>query len=397
MYDINYVTDGIKHVCETYKRRLAGSASERACQEYFACELSQYADKVDKEQVTLHPKAFMGSIIVQALFGILTAALFWGARLSRSPLLSVLCCISGVIAFASWFLEFVLYRQVFDRLYPKAESDNVIATRKSSGKATKQIIFVGHADAAYEMAMLSREPLWLVALLVVIADIGVIVSMAGGILQLFMDTSSGFWSAFAIAQSVFMLAYIPFLWLVDWRTVTDGANDNLTGCYISMEILRNMERENIRFEHTDVRCLITCGEEAGLRGAFAYAKRHGAELMGIDTVVIAVDTINEPGELMVYPRGICGTQRNSEEVCELLRQAGRNCGVDLQDAGIYPGANDADAFSRRGIKATAICGVCHSPAPYYHTRLDTWDNINPYCISKTMEICGEAARLFDAR
>jgi hypothetical protein len=33
--------------------------------------------------------------------------------------------------------------------------------------------------------------------------------------------------------------------------------------------------------------------------------------------------------------------------------------------------------------------------PYYHTRFDSCDNINADCISLTMDICQEAARLFD--
>lgn len=95
---------------------------------------------------------------------------------------------------------------------------------------------------------------------------------------------------------------------------------------------------------------------------------------------------------MVYPRGINGTQKNNEQLCSLIQKAGKNCGVPIGRAGFYPGANDADAFSRYGIKAAGLCGVRHKPSKYYHTRFDGWDNLDMDCVEKTRLILREAVR-----
>ena len=57
-----YMVDGIRYVCENFKERAPGTHSERAAQKYLKGELEQWADKVEMEDFTLHPGAFMGWI-----------------------------------------------------------------------------------------------------------------------------------------------------------------------------------------------------------------------------------------------------------------------------------------------------------------------------------------------
>lgn len=59
-----------------------------------------------------------------------------------------------------------------------------------------------------------------------------------------------------------------------------GANDNLTGCFISMAVVKYMQHHDIRFENTEVWVVLTGSEEAGtsrrkgvLQGAQGRARR----------------------------------------------------------------------------------------------------------------------------
>ena len=69
----------------------------------------------------------------------------------------------------------------------------------------------------------------------------------------------------------------------------------------------------------------------------------------------------------------------------------------MKEPELYPGAIDAEAFSRLGLLASGFCGVNHDPKTYYHTRLDTADNISEECINLSLDICLEAARLYDEK
>ena len=200
--------------------------------------------------------------------------------------------------------------------------------------------------------------------------------------------------AFGIVEIILSILYAPLLLLVDWHTVVDGANDNLTGCFLSMSILKEMADKDMRYEDTEICCLITDGEEAGLRGAHAFASENVEELMKLNTLVIAVDTIHSVEELRIFSRGINYTESNSEEACNLLYFAGMKNGLDLPTAEFYPGACDSEAFSVVGIKAAAICGVAFTPQDYYHNVKDTYTNLNPECIRVVREILKDAVYMF---
>jgi len=394
---IEWIADEIKHVCLTYKKRVAGSESERACSDYMAHQLSQWSDVVEKENYTVYPKAFTGTWSVSAACGIFSAICFILSIWFSLKWLTAVSVLFSLMTIILWAFQHALYRQCIDFLFPKSISQNVMAIRKA-GKETKQrIIICGHVDAAYDMPLMQKFSLATNVIMTFSAIIAPIICVTIGILTIFTNLPQQILIVFCVFHGISIIPFVFFLHFVDWNTVVDGANDNLTGCFLGMSILKEMSEQNHRFAHTDVCCLITGGEESGLRGAFAYAKAHRQELLDTNSIVIAVDTIHEKEQLKIYSRGIYFTQKNSTEVCDLLRAAGEKCGITLPDAEFYPGATDAEAFSRNRIKAAALCAVRHTPTSYYHTTTDTWNNLNKDCIEITRDILKASISLFDKK
>ena len=400
---MTYITGQIRYVMsmETFKNRCGGSPSERACQKHFFRELSKYSDTVREERFSFHPKAFMGWIIPCGILDVLAVALY----LLREFSTNILIPIAGfaLIAFSllTFVFEFFLYRRFTDVFYPKGASANVYAVRRPHGEVRRRIIFGGHADAAYEMTYCLQNNVKRMYAIFYGAIAGVIyvflLNAATLIASLVLGPIplTGITAAFGGVAAGFIPFFIATMFFINWNKVVDGANDNLTGCLVSMSVLREMFILGERLEHTEVCCLITGCEEEGLRGAAAFAKANKEELSSVETVFIAMDTLRETHQFKVYTRGINGTQKNSEDVGKLLQQAGRRRGIHLPIAGWYPGATDAEAFSREGIASCGLCGIDHVPKTYYHTRHDNADNIDENCIRTSLEICLETARLYD--
>lgn len=398
---LQFMTDGIRFVCENFKRRAPGTQAERDSQAFFKKELEKYADKVEMEDFTLHPHAFMGFIIIAAVLTLLSTVMFWLSPHSIVfPILGSLFTLFSILMFA---FEFMMYRSFVDFLFPKRVSRNVMARRAPKGEVKRRIIFGGHADAAYEWTYSLHGQL--AALVPVIG--GAIISMffifvvnTAAAITIGVGNDivfTGFWKVMGTISGITIPFIISILFFINWKVIVDGANDNLTACYIAMGVLKEMNDADFRFENTEVCCLIAGAEEAGLRGAKAYAKRHQKELKEIETVFISMDTMREIEQLQVYTQGCTGTVRDSEAVGDLLHEAGLNCGIDMPRAELYPGAVDAEGFSMHGIRSCGFCGVNHNPKTYYHTRHDSWDNINPECIELSLDICLEAARLYDSK
>ena len=43
---------------------------------------------------------------------------------------------------------------------------------------------------------------------------------------------------------------------------------------------------------------------------------------------------------------------------------------------LFGGATDSAAFTQGGFRSIGVTGLNHKLEDYYHTRRDTWDNIN---------------------
>lgn len=396
-----YMEKGIRHVASTYKGRAAGSDPESEAQDYFVRELGTVADDVKKEPFRLHPKAFLGWLIPAGIFDLTAVAMYWLRGASDSLWIAVLGAVCICLSFCMDLFEFILYRRFVDRLFPAATSHNVYARRKAQGETKRRIVFCGHADAAHEMTFARHGGRKTLGPVLVLSTVGMMYMMALNITVLVRALQgnpaplTGIWLTLGIIALLFVPFFIGILCFMNWGRVVDGANDNLTGCFVAMGVLKALEEQNIRFENTEVCCLITGAEEAGLRGALAFAGAHRDAFSAEETFFVVLDTMRETSQLMVYTRGQNGLVKNSAKVGDLLRKAGDACGHPLPVANSFLGATDAEAFSRHGLKACGFCGVNHDPKPYYHTREDTADNIDMDCVALSLDICLKALAMFD--
>lgn len=400
---LKYMTDGIRLICEKFKNRAPGSQSERDAQAYLKKELEKYSDEVIMEDFELHPKAFMGFIPIAGVFGIISVILFW--LTPRVPWLSIVASVLMVLDLLMFTIEFLFYRSFVDKLFPKAVSRNVYAVRKPKGEVKRRIIFGGHTDATNEWTYTYLGGLKALAPVMAGAIIGMFIVAILSIIWMVKIFANGFvapeiegiWKIAGIVMLCLIPFFILILFFINEKVIVDGANDNLSANYIAMSVIKDMFDADERFENTEVGCLLSGSEEAGLRGARAFARKHKKEFLETETVFIAMDTMREIEQLQIYNIGCTGSVYSSKAVGNLIHEAGLNCGIDMPRAKLYPGAIDSDAFTQEGLEAAGFCGVNHNPQKYYHTREDTWDNINPECIELSLRICKECAELYDKK
>ena len=418
----SYMAEGIRHVCETFKKRLPGTQSERDAQAFFKEELEKITDpskgdSVIMEDFDVHPHAFMGFLLIAGICMLGNIACYWLSG-KGSVLATALGVVLALFALLVTVFEFLMYREFVDFLFPKRVSRNVYAVRKPAGEVRRRIIFGGHTDVANEWTYSQLGgPLGWIAMGGAVA--GLILGLVASIVRLAFIVQIRLAEAPALEEGMILkgdafklmggwlilgialLCTIPFILaimkFINYKVAVDGANDNLSANYIAMSVLKEMHDAGVRFGNTEVGCLITGAEEAGLRGAKAFAKKHKEELSDVDTVFISMDTMHEIKEMRVCNFGCTGSVQNDKAVGALLHEAALACGADIPNGELYPGAVDAEAFSMYGLRSTGFTAVRHSPASYYHTRQDTADNIDEECLALSLNICKEAARIFDMK
>lgn len=393
----NYTVREIKKVCSQIGPRPSGEENERKAQAYVAESMKNVADSVAIEDFELHPKAFMGWVPLDVIFVSISIVLlllrFFGVAPEAATVFSALACVLTGAAVVITVFEFLFYKKFLDPFFPKRKSCNVICTRKATGETKRRIIFSGHIDSAYEWYFTHLGGGKFLTVMIALGFGAVGLTLAVSILS-FFDVPQGLRIACMV---VLFIALVPVLMcskFVNWKLCVPGANDNLTGVFASMSVMRYMAANDVRFENTEVVCVSMACEEAGLRGAKAYAEKHAGE-DDVETLFIGTDTLRDFADMGVYNKDMTGMVTLDKQGAAMLRHASDLAGYNLPYAKVFFGSSDAAAIAQGGMKAVALAAMDPTPARYYHTRGDTADNLDPKTIEAGIHILLEAAFLFD--
>lgn len=389
----DYAVKTITEICDTIGPRESASKEERKAQKYWENEMKQYADKVEVEEFDVHPHAFMGWVALDATLMLVGMVCFY----FKLPIVTLITSIAAVICMAC---EFLFYRQFLDPLFKKQTSCNVIGTRKPTGEVKRRIIFSGHCDSSWEWFFTYKGGAVFLKFMLVPSIVGLITVTIVSLVTVIMAgptalVESGFVHVMSYVQLIFVPFFIALYFFVNWKQIVHGANDNLTGCAASVSVLKYLEENDIRFENTEVIAMTSGCEEAGLRGAHAYTKRHLKELHEIPSVYFGMDTLTDFDDMAIYNRDMTGTVRNDQRVCNLMKAGSIKAGLDLPFRVVFFGASDAAAVSKFGVPAATLAAMDPAPARYYHTRLDKPDKLVPKSIRAGIDTCIQSLYIFD--
>ena len=390
-----FIVNGIRNICDSFGPRPCGSESEKNAQEQMMKELRPLCDSVTRETFKVHPKAFMsfvphaGACLMGSTAINLAASL---GKISRKKALGSVALMGG--ALSGIVGEFLLYKKMYDPLFKEETSGNVIAVRKAKGETKRRIIISGHSDSAPEWTYTYKLGSHGVVAVAGYAVAGLAYTAATTAAILAGKNAK----KMALGQLAFLPAYAGLFKFVDHKNYVDGANDDLTGCYVSAAVMKYLSDNDVRFENTEVIAIMTGGEECGLRGAKAYFEAH-PELNsdGVETIFIGLDNIRDGDFMMIYEKDMTGMVKNDKDVCALLKNAGLQHGEDIPVGAIPLGSTDAAAASQAGIKAASLVAMDPAPAQYYHTRLDKADILIPEVIEKVLNIVLQALYDFDEK
>ncbi len=414
--NVDYTVKEITSVIKRYGPRESGNKNCMATQKHIDKEMKPFCDETGFESYKMAPKAFLHftktiSVAIFLSVFVCLILVFTGVfeGVGGSDFFVPQCIVGGVVAVSLLItvLEFLLYKPFCDIFYKKIEGHNYYAVRKPKGEVKKRIVISGHCDSAYQWRHIyygKKIPLMGICMAgtigtgVVSFVIAVITVIANFVdMGAFGDFLVNYSYYFHILTALFMITLFLF---VDFKTVSPGANDNLTGTYAAVCALRMLDMAGVEFENTEVVAMITDGEEAGLRGCKQWAKDHKEEYMnsGVETAVLCVDTLTDLEHLNVYDRDMTGTVKHDPKFSQLVMdsavEAGHN---DLKFANVFFGSSDAAAFSQAGITSTCLAAMDPAPADYYHNVRDSYDRLVPEAIKTGYEIILSTIFNFDEK
>jgi hypothetical protein len=387
--DAQYANDLVQTICKEVGPGLPGSSQERERADIIKKELELHlgTDNVAAEEFTFAPGAFLSSYPICAFFMLFAALLnisMGHIRVVSPWLTSIAALAFSVIVPLPFIFEFVLSFELFDPIFRKKKSVNVIGTLCKPGTTdVKRLLIVsGHHDSAPENTWLRFLGYGFFILLATFF-IGYIIMLAMSIIQLLgMITDNASLIRYGTMGWV-MMAYpiMPAIIFAMFFTRkgknggnVPGAADNLSASALSVVMCRYLVKNPSYIPaDTEIRFISFGGEEAGYRGSRRYVKRHIDELKRLDARLLNIETVTNP-EIVILTSDVNGTVKNSPEMVKSVIAAAERAGIPFKVKPATLGTgNDSGPFSKEGLKATTLVAfkIPQQMVAFYHQKYDT--------------------------
>lgn len=385
-----YMIDEITHICTKFEKRAPGSPGEKQACDYAAEQMKEYGcDRVYVDEFKENPGSFFGWIYFTITLCFLAFVSYFFV-----PALSIVFIALGLLL---CFLQFGLYKKAVDKCFKEKIGHNATGFKKPTGEVKRRIIFNGHPDAAWEWPFKYKFTYLGFDIHMLTCFIGAFYLLAISIVRLTGVLSDELAKTLGLIGLVFVPFWFGLYFMWNSKRIVDGANDNLTGCYIGMAILKMLKDEGIEFENTEVGVVLSGSEEAGLRGAKAWCEKHKDEFNDVPTFIYSYDTIAQSEHLSINYRDLNGTVKVDKDVSDLFYEACQELEIPCAKGMVPPlgGATDSAAFAQAGMRSTGITALNHALPDFYHTRLDTPDALNKACLADCFAASVKVLEMFD--
>lgn len=378
---------GPRESCSEAEKRLARMMAE---------EFEPACDRVALEPFRCHPAAFLGFFPIIVLLYLFSAIFYW-----LYPPVSAALMFAAIIIFV---FQFVRYKELLDRFYPEKQGENILGVINPRGEVKKRVIVSGHIDSAYEFNLWlyfknAAIPMMIVTVLGFVYLFGI--SIAKTVAMVNIEADADIYIYLGIA-AVALYPLVGTFFFFHTYVPVPGAMDDMAGVAVAAGLGRCLKdsKDSGDFfpEHTEVVLVGMACEEAGLRGARQFVKKHRGEFRKTPTFGIFLDGVYDEHYLTVIHREICPGAKHDPWLVKQAQEAAAERKWRIKRATIPLGASDAAEFSNAGIPSvTLLCQDTTKLVPNYHTRHDTIEHVRPESLAVTLQLVIDMIQRIDKK
>jgi hypothetical protein len=369
-------------------RELAsGIGPRRPCSDAEALAAETAVSWLRARDVAADVESFSGYATFAQPYGLLLGGSLAGAWLQRRG--RKLGDLLAVAAAAGIALEGDLRSTPVSDLLARQRSTNVVASIAPSGQERQRVCVAGHLDSTRSGFMFHPKLVPHLRTLFQIPIVSAALVAADPILRR-LPGCKGIRSAAAagLLYGLFLLAERELR-----GQDVPGANDNASGCGVAAQLI--VEYAARPLEHTRVDLLLTGCEESGVLGAQAYVRRRREQ--GQQIVMINFDSVGGDAPVRYILReGMGLTRPASPRVVSMVEEIA----MRRPELGLTPaedtGALTTDATVALAHGCEAITFLARERTiPNYHWPTDTYENLAPQTIARTLEAGREVLAALD--
>ena len=293
---------------------------------------------------------------------------------------AVIAALLSILVLTSELQELGFKDNLYRRILPKGDSQNVHAVVQPAGEHKQDLILVGHLDSQ-RTPLIFRTPAW-----VKTYDRFTTVLFIAFILQVVLYSLSVFfpwnWVWYATIPTAICAVLLAALCIqADSTPFTDGANDNATAAGMVLTLAEQFAKNPL--QHTRVFAVCTGCEEVQHYGMIDWYKRHRAELKNPRAVVF--EMLGCAGPAWLTREGIIVPfKADATMVSTIERLAAAHPEWGAYETKISGGNTEMADAVRVGVPAITLFGITRDGViPYWHQVEDNFDKMDPVVMEKT--------------
>ncbi len=295
---------------------------------------------------------------------------------------AVFSALLSILVLVSELQELGFKDNLFRRLVPKGESQNVYAVIPPRGEHKRDLVLIGHVDSQ-RTPLIFRTPLW-----VKVYDRFTMVAFAGFIFQALIYSLAIFfdWSWAWVASSFSALCALLLAAMcieAESTPFTAGANDNATA--VGLVLTLAGQYSTAPLENTRVYAVLTGCEEVQHYGAIDFFKRHRGEMKA--PLAVVLEMLGCAGPAWTTREGIIVPFKSDPTLLAMAeRLRTQHPEWKAYPSQISGGNSELSDAVRFKVPAITLFGLKpDGEAPFWHQRGDTFDKMDPDVMERTWE------------
>ena len=326
----------------------------------------------------------IGSVLMLAAFAIYPL----GGRVTAA-----IAALLSILVLVSELQELGFRDNLYRRIIPKGESQNVHAVIPPSGEHKQDLVLVGHLDSQHT-PFIFRSPAHVRVYnnLTTVIFITFIAQAVLYTLSIFLPWSWVWYATLPTTICAIVLAAICVE--ADSTSFTAGANDNATGVGLVLALAAHFSQKPL--QNTRILAVCTGCEEVQHYGMIDFYNRHRSELK--DPKAVVFEMLGCAGPAWLTREGIIVPFKPDPGLAGILEKlAGEHPEWGAYPARISGGNTEMADAVRFKIPAITITGMSREGvAPYWHQKADTFDKMDPDVMRRTWALTIALLYMIDA-
>lgn len=348
--NVRSVFEGARRIAEEAPERTAGSDGERRASDMIFNEIEPYCDEAEKVPFLTYPGAASFCRKGACVLMTLAALLFKASQLRGNALLSCAALVCSLSGFCLFSYKFLFGGRKLDSIFRGKHSQNLFLTRHARSTPLLRVVLSAKSDTAPKLntPFFGKKAPTVFSALCFFSNTLTFCFVCAYLFTGAMQSTRFFGTAsdFSLFLCVF---YCLYFFLYD-KKPSDKSGNSLIPALCTVEIMKKLFSESVRFPNTEVCVLITGADFPCHDGATQFASRKKRAFRDVPTVFISVEEITSAqSKAVFFDRG-----SNGEKASEAVISAAKSCGVKITAEPSIFGSSVNTPFESAGFAASSF-------------------------------------------